>query len=61
MYVCIYMSMYYGYTTSVLPFLLGEQLSVPSFEKGQLEKTTVWANLKSFKKRLSKIKYGIEF
>ena len=44
----MYMYMYDGYTTSVLPFLLGEQLSVPSFEKGGSEKTTVWANLKSF-------------
>ena len=60
-YVSMYMYMYDGYTTSVLPFLLGLQLSVPSFEKGGSEKTTVWANLKSFKKRLSKIKYGFEF
>ena len=47
-HVCMYMYMYDGYTTSVLPFLLGEQLSVPSFEKGGSEKMTVWANLKSF-------------
>ena len=40
--------MYDAYTTPVLPFLLGEQLSVPSFEKGGSEKMTVWANLKSF-------------
>ena len=69
--------MYDAYTTPVLPFLLGEQLSVPSFEKGGSEKMTAWANLKSFchaeylprglaiflvkKKRLSKIKYGFEF
>ena len=73
----MYMYMHNGYTTSVLPFLLGEQLSVPSFEKGGSEKMTIWANLKSFchveylprglaiflfkKKRLSKIKYGFEF
>ena len=33
MYVCMYMYMYMydGYTTSVLPFLLGEQLSVSNF------------------------------
>ena len=46
MYVCMYM--YDGYTTSVLLFLLGEQLPVPSFEKRGSEKMTVWANLKSF-------------
>ena len=34
--------MYDGHTASVLPFLLGEQLSVPSFEKGGSEKMTVW-------------------
>ena len=73
MYVCMYMYMYMydGYTTSVLPFLLGEQLSVPRFEKGGSEKMTFWANVKSFchaeylpscqEKRLSKIKYGFEF
>ena len=33
-YVCMYMYMYDGYTASILPFLLGEQLLVPSFEKG---------------------------
>ena len=33
-YVYIYMYMYDGYTTSVLFFLLGEQLSVTSFENG---------------------------
>ena len=48
MYVCMYMYMYDGCTTSALPFLLGEQLSVPSFEKRGSEKTTVWAHLKSF-------------
>ena len=42
-YICIYMYMYGGYT-----FLLGEQLSVPSFEKGGSEKMTVWVNLRSF-------------
>ena len=58
-------------------FCWGEQLSVPSFEKGGSEKMTVWRNLKSFchdeilprgacyfsfqKKRLSKIKYVFEF
>ena len=73
MYVCMYMYMYMydGYTTSVLPFLLGEQLSVARFEKGGSEKMTFWANVKSFchaeylpscqEKRLSKIKYGFEF
>ena len=42
-YVCMYMYMYMydGYTTSILPFLLGKQLSVPSFEKGGSEETTV--------------------
>ena len=59
MYACMYI--YDGYTTSVLSFLLGEQLSVPSFEKGGSEKMTVWANLKSFTKRLSKLKYSFEF
>ena len=44
--------MYDGYTTSVLPILLGEELSVPIFGKGGSEKMTVWANLESFKKRL---------
>ena len=47
-YVCMYMYMYDGYTTLVFPFLLGEQLSGPRFEKGGSEKMTVWANLRSF-------------
>ena len=47
-YICMYMYMYDGYTTSVLPFLQGEQVSVPSFGKAGSEKTTVWANLKCF-------------
>ena len=58
-------------------FCWGEQLSVPSFEKGGSEKMTVWGNLKSFchaeylpreacylsrqKEKLSKIKYFFVF
>ena len=37
------MYMYDEYPASALAFLQGEQLLVPSFEKGGSEKTTVWA------------------
>ena len=44
----MYIYMYDVYT-SVLPFLLGgEQLSVPSFEKGVSEKNDCLGDLKSF-------------
>ena len=44
----MYMYMYDGCTTSVHSFLLGEHLSVSSFEKGESEKMTLWENLMSF-------------
>ena len=36
------------YTVSVLPFLLGGQLSVPNFEKWDINKMNTWEDLKSF-------------
>ena len=86
-YVCMYMYIIYDMYIYVCIcmmdtqhqsslFCWGEQLSVPSFEKGGSEKMTVWGNLKSFchaeyllrgacyfscQKRLSKIKYVFEF
>ena len=53
MYVCMYMYIYVcicmmdtQHQSSI--FCWGEQLSVPSFEKGGSEKMTVLGNLKSF-------------
>ena len=76
-FIFIFWCMYDVYTASVLSFLLGEQISVPSFEKRGPEKNDCLGVLKEFllcwifalgvcyvscqKKRLSKIKYGFEF
>ena len=73
-YVCICICMIYTHQSSL--FCWREQLSVPSFEKEVLEKNDCLGDLKSFchaeyypgglsmflvKKRLSKIKYDLEF
>ena len=47
MYIYIYVCMMDTQHQSSL-FSWGEQLPVPSFEKGGSEKITVWGNLKSF-------------
>ena len=75
-YVCICICICMMYTHQSFLFCWGEQLSVPSFEKGVSEKNDCLGDLKSFchaeylpwgfamflvKKRLSNIKYCFEF
>ena len=47
-FIFIFWCMYDLYTASVLSFLLGEQISVPSFEKDGSEKNDCLGVLKSF-------------